>query len=180
MSKEKGSGLSRRTFLGTTAAATAGFTIIPSHVVSGLGHIAPRDKLNIAGVGVGGMGRRNLRNIERQNIVALCDVDWKYSQKTFNDFPEAKKYWDWRKMYDEMGKEISGVGMDTSIIGRIRIAGQPEPDRPSVKQIVVTDMTAAGHGNAVGMGLADVITERFRGKIDFESLVPIDLCTGRR
>jgi len=70
---------------------------------------------------------------------------------------------------DEMGKEISGVGMDTSIIGRIRIAGQPEPDRPSIKQIVVTDMTAAGHGNAVGMGLADVITERFRGKIDFES-----------
>ena len=114
MSKEKGSGLSRRTFLGTTAAATAGFTIIPSHVVSGLGHIAPSDKLNIAGVGVGGMGRRNLRNIKGQNIVALCDVDWKYSQKTFNDFPEAKKYWDWRKMYDEMGKEIDAVVVATA------------------------------------------------------------------
>ena len=71
MSKENGSGVSRRTFIGTTAAATAGFTILPSTVVSGLGHIAPSDKLNIAGVGVGGMGRTNLRNIKDQNIVAL-------------------------------------------------------------------------------------------------------------
>jgi len=70
---------------------------------------------------------------------------------------------------DEMGKDISGVGMDTNIIGRMRVRGQPEPDRPSIEQIMVTDITAAGHGNALGMGLADVITEKFRGKIDFES-----------
>ncbi len=70
---------------------------------------------------------------------------------------------------DELGKDISGVGLDTTIIGRMRVRGQPEPDRPSIKQIVVTDLTASSHGNAVGMGLADVITERFRRKIDFES-----------
>ncbi len=114
MTKKMEGGISRRRFLGTTAAATAGFTIIPSHVVSGLGHIAPSDKLNIAGVGVGGMGRRNLRAIQDQNIVALCDVDWKYSQKTFDDYPKAKKYWDWRKMYDEMGKEIDAVVVATA------------------------------------------------------------------
>ncbi len=114
MSKKNDGGISRRRFLGTTAAATAGFTIIPSHVVSGLGHVAPSDKLNIAGVGVGGMGRRNLRAIQGQNIVALCDVDWKYSQKTFDDYPKAKKYWDWRKMYDEMGKEIDAVVVATA------------------------------------------------------------------
>jgi predicted dehydrogenase len=56
-------------------------------VVSGLGHVAPSDKLNIAGVGVGGMGRTNLRNMNSQNIVALCDVDWKYAKKTFDDYP---------------------------------------------------------------------------------------------
>ncbi|MFO7932716.1 MAG: twin-arginine translocation signal domain-containing protein, partial [Bacteroidales bacterium] len=77
MSKEKGSGISRRRFLGTTAAATAGFTIIPSHVVSGLGYTPPSDKLNIPGVGVGGIGHTNLQNIQGQNVVALCDVDWR-------------------------------------------------------------------------------------------------------
>jgi hypothetical protein len=114
MSKEKNGGLSRRTFLGTTAAAAAGFTILPSSVVSGLGHVAPSDKLNIAGVGVGGMGRTNLRNMKSQNIVALCDVDWKYAQKTFDDYPNAKKYWDWRKMFDEMANDIDAVVVATA------------------------------------------------------------------
>ena len=114
MNKEKKGGVSRRTFLGTAAAATAGLTIVPSHVVSGLGHIAPSDKLNIAGVGVGGMGRTNLRNLKSQNIVALCDVDWKYAQKTFDDYPNAKKFWDWRKMYDEMAKDIDAVVVATA------------------------------------------------------------------
>ena len=114
MSKENQRGISRRRFLGTTAAATAGFTIIPSRVVSGLGHVAPSDKLNVAGVGVGGMGRANLRNIKDQNIVALCDVDWKYAKACFDDYPKAKKYWDWRKMYDEIGDEIDAVVVATA------------------------------------------------------------------
>jgi hypothetical protein len=114
MSKENGRGVSRRRFLGTAAAATAGFTIIPSHVVSGLGYTAPSDKLNIAGVGVGGMGRTNLRHLNSQNIVALCDVDWKYAKKTFDDYPKAKRFWDWRKMYDEIGKEIDAVVVATA------------------------------------------------------------------
>jgi hypothetical protein len=114
MTKEKGNGISRRSFLGTTAAATAAFTIVPSRVVSGLGYTAPSDKLNIAGIGIGGMGRTNLRNITDQNIVALCDVDWKYARKTFDDYPDAKKYWDWRKMFDEMGKEIDAIVVATA------------------------------------------------------------------
>jgi hypothetical protein len=89
MSKEKKGSVSRRTFVGTTAAATAGFTILPSNVVSGMGHIAPSDKLNVAAVGIGGMGAGNLRNIKDQNIVALCDVDHKYAEKTFKKYPDA-------------------------------------------------------------------------------------------
>ncbi|MEN8227113.1 MAG: Gfo/Idh/MocA family oxidoreductase [Bacteroidota bacterium] len=114
MSKEKGNGVSRRKFIGTTAAATAGFTIVPSHVVSGMGYTAPSDKLNIAAVGVGGMGHSNLNNIKDQNIVALCDVDWKYAKRSFDAYPKAKKYWDWRKMYDEMGKKIDAVVVATA------------------------------------------------------------------
>jgi uncharacterized protein (DUF362 family) len=70
---------------------------------------------------------------------------------------------------DRMGKEISGVGMDSNIIGRIRIPGQPEPSSPRIAKILVTDLTPGGHGNATGMGLADLTTRRMFEKIDFES-----------
>ncbi len=67
---------------------------------------------------------------------------------------------------DRLGKNISGTGMDTNVIGRMRIAGEPEPASPRVRAIVVTDLTAASHGNATGTGLADVITRRLFDKID--------------
>ena len=114
---------SRRTFIRNTAAATAAFTILPSHVISGLGHKAPSDKLNIAGVGVGGRGFGVLRNMQTENIVALTDVDWRYSQKCFDHFPAAKKYWDWRKMYDEMGKSIDAVVVATADHTHAIVAG---------------------------------------------------------
>ena len=67
---------------------------------------------------------------------------------------------------DRMGKDISGVGIDTNIIGRMYIRGEEEPDTPSISSIVVTDLTEASHGNAIGMGLADIITRRMADKID--------------
>lgn len=70
---------------------------------------------------------------------------------------------------DVMGKDISGSGMDTNIIGRIKIAGETEPDYPNIRSIVVTDLTEASHGNAVGVGLADVITRRLFEKIDVDA-----------
>ncbi|MEX0884752.1 MAG: Gfo/Idh/MocA family oxidoreductase, partial [Cyclobacteriaceae bacterium] len=103
----------RRTFIKQSAMGAAGFHIVPSHVISGLGHTPPSDKLNIAGVGIGGKGRPNLQAMNTENIVALCDVDWNYSQPVFNDFPKAKKYYDWRKMMDEMGKDIDAVMVAT-------------------------------------------------------------------
>ncbi|MCP3930740.1 MAG: Gfo/Idh/MocA family oxidoreductase [Bacteroidetes bacterium] len=112
--KDKSKSISRRNFVKSTAAAVAGFTILPSYTVSGLGHVTPSDKLNIAGIGVGGMGFRNLKAMESQNIVGLCDVDWKYSKGCFEAFPKAKKYWDWRKMYDEMADDIDAVVIATA------------------------------------------------------------------
>ena len=105
---------SRRSFLATTATAAAGVTILPSNVIAGLGHKAPSDKLNIVGVGVGGMGFANLKNLQSENIIGLCDVDWKYSDKVFKFFPNAKKYKDWRVMYDELGKSMDGVVIATA------------------------------------------------------------------
>ncbi len=72
--------ITRRDFIGKAAVAGAAFTIVPRHVL-GRGFVPPSDMLNIACVGVGGMGRSNLINLASQNIVALCDVDWGYTDK---------------------------------------------------------------------------------------------------
>lgn len=109
------SNLPRRSFIKTVGASALGFSIIPSHVMGGaLGHVAPSDKLNIAGIGIGGKGRVNLRAMASENIVALCDVDWKYGQECFDEYPKAKRYWDWRKMFDEMGESIDALMIATS------------------------------------------------------------------
>jgi len=73
----------RRKFVKDAATAGAAFTIVPRYVL-GKGMTAPSDLLNIAGVGIGGMGRTNLVNLASQNIVALCDVDWGYADKGFD------------------------------------------------------------------------------------------------
>ena len=106
--------ISRRSFLKTGAVAAAGLTIVPGSVLGkSFGYTAPSDKLNIAGIGVGGMGRRNLANMNTENIVALCDVDWHYADKTFKDYPKAKRFKDWRVMFDEMGKSIDAIMVAT-------------------------------------------------------------------
>lgn len=74
----------RRDFMKSAAMAAAGVTIVPRHVLGGTGYTPPSDLLNIAGVGVGGMGRNNMINLSSQNIVALCDVDWGYAAKGFD------------------------------------------------------------------------------------------------
>jgi len=105
--------ITRRTFLKNSAAAAAGLTILPGFTVSGLGHVPPSDKLNVAGIGVGGRGGGVLEGLASENIVALCDVDWKYAKSTFDKYPKAKKYYDWRKMFDEMGDDIDAVVVGT-------------------------------------------------------------------
>jgi predicted dehydrogenase len=70
--------MSRRKFVTDVGVTTAGFAIVPRHVL-GKGQTAPSDKLNVACVGVGGQGRANLINLSTENIAALCDVDWDYA-----------------------------------------------------------------------------------------------------
>lgn len=106
--------ISRRNFLRSGAMAAAGLAIVPNTILGKAhGYTAPSDKLNIAGIGVGGMGRRNLKNMSGENIVALCDVDWGYAKKTFNDFPKAKTFRDWRDMFDSMNSSIDAIMVAT-------------------------------------------------------------------
>ena len=104
-----GANLSRRNFLQRASLATAAFTILPRHVFGGAGQTPPSGKLNIAAVGVGGMGHNNLKRCaEGNNIVALCDVDSKLAGKAFKEFPGAKTYKDFRVMFDQQ-KDIDAV-----------------------------------------------------------------------
>jgi predicted dehydrogenase len=102
--------ISRRKFLGTSAAAIAGLTIVPSRTVSGLGYIAPSDKLNVAAVGIGGKGASVISAVSKtENIVSLCDVDWSQRvQRVFDAHPKARRHKDYRVMLDK-DKDIDGV-----------------------------------------------------------------------
>lgn len=66
----------------------------------------------------------------------------------------------------EMGKNYSGTGMDTNIIGRMRIEGLPEPNKPDIRYLGVLKLSKASHGNASGIGLADFTTESLVADID--------------
>ena len=77
---------------------------------------------------------------------------------------------------DEMGKDVTGAGMDPNVIGRIMNVVTPEPDSPKIIRIVARDLTEATEGNAVGIGLADFITKRLFDKIDYEKTKINCLC----
>jgi predicted dehydrogenase len=108
MSENTKGEINRRTFLRTAGVTAAGITILPSQSVFGLGHPAPTNKLNIAAVGVGGVGFRNLNNLSNENIVALCDVDNAYSLKAARRWTAARRYTDYRQML-EQEKNIDAV-----------------------------------------------------------------------
>jgi len=105
--------LTRRDFVGA-AAGVAAFTVVPRHVLGGAGQTPPSEKLNIAGIGVGGRGAGNMQALESQNIVALCDVDWRNARGTFKRYPDARQYKDFRVMLDKEDKNIDAVMVATA------------------------------------------------------------------
>ena len=103
--------VTRRDFM-RAAAVVAGFTLVPRNVLGGPRHTPPSEKLNIAGVGIGGRGAGDLHELESENIVALCDVDDKHAARVFRKYPDAKKYRDFRRMLDRQ-KNIDAVMVAT-------------------------------------------------------------------
>ena len=98
----------RRQFLRTAAFAAVASTITPRSLFGQAGAKAPGQKLNIAGIGVGGMGFNNLKACAQENIVALCDVNREYAAKAFKEFSQAKVYRDYCEMLDKQ-KDIEAV-----------------------------------------------------------------------
>ena len=106
--------IKRRSFLKKGVAASSIF-IIPRHVLGGQGYVSPSDKLCLAAIGSGGKGGSDISNASvngRENVVALCDVDFSQATETLKKFPKAKLYSDFREMLDEE-KDIDAVTIST-------------------------------------------------------------------
>lgn len=107
---------SRRDFLKKAALFGAGVTILPRHVLGGVGFTAPSDMLNVASVGVGGMGGSDVSRFAasgKANIAYLCDVDTRRAADSVKKFPKAKFYKDFRDMLDKEHKHIDAVSVST-------------------------------------------------------------------
>jgi len=112
----------RREFLRNTTYAGAGLWVLGSAGCGGFlmgprpRRISPNEKMHVAGIGVGGKGGGDIKAASvGNNIVALCDVDFHRAAEagSFKAFPKAKKYKDFRKMLDEMGRQIDAVTVST-------------------------------------------------------------------
>ncbi len=109
--RETRRGLTRRELLKTSAAAGIGFWLGTSTAQSR--PLPASEKLNIAVIGLGGRGRANLNAVAGENVIALCDVDDERAGDAYKRFPRAKKFHDFRRMYDELEKQIDAVVIST-------------------------------------------------------------------
>jgi len=104
-------GMSRRSFVNDMTAAGLGMTVIPSLLHQQ--RRSPNDSLNVACIGVGGMGRNDVRGMESENIYALCDVDARAAEDAFRSYPDAKRFTDFREMLAREGGNIDAVTVST-------------------------------------------------------------------
>jgi predicted dehydrogenase len=106
---------SRREFLAATGGIALGFTIVPRHVLGGAGFVPPSERVNLAGIGAGGMGGGDIGMHARNgaNVVALCDVDDQRAAGSFRSFPKARRYKDFRVMIDKEAAHIDAVTVGT-------------------------------------------------------------------
>lgn len=106
--------LRRREFLRNTGLTVALFNILPGRL-PGADAVSPNQKINVAGIGIGSRGGNDVDEVAAlgHNFVALCDVDDSYAAKEFAKFPKAKRFKDYRVMFDKMGSEIEAVVIGT-------------------------------------------------------------------
>lgn len=120
--------ISRRSFLKAGTAAAIGLSVAPDEILGAERKKKPvmpsTEKLNILGVGIGGRGAANLKEMETENIIGLCDVDTKYAAHVFDRYPNAKRYTDYRKMYDELLDKADAVMVATADHTHAIIAAQ--------------------------------------------------------
>lgn len=112
---DKGPRSTRRKFLGGGAAAAFAFQVVPRHVIGGQGQIPPSERIHFAGIGAGGMGGGDIREIAALggNVIAMADVDDRSAAGNYAMFPKARRYKDFREMLDKEEKNIDAVTVGT-------------------------------------------------------------------
>ncbi len=127
------------------------------------------DNINfVAGFGVVEDGYHSVAHLEGFTADTVVEGDQRLLQQSRELMPRLPVEEIDLLIVDEMGKDISGAGMDTNIIGRWMVDGEPEPVSPHVKRIVVLDLTPASQGNATTYGMADFMSKTLFDKIDFQ------------
>ena len=108
-------GLTRRAFLAaTTTTAATMFTATRVNAARVIPRVlSPNEKINVAGIGVGGKGLGDIMSCRRENIVALCDPDRERAGEAFYKIRDAKQFSDFRKMFDEMADDIDACTIST-------------------------------------------------------------------
>jgi predicted dehydrogenase len=178
--------MERRKFIRDLSSCGISLSVVPGIAVSGLGHTPPSDKLNIAGIGIGGKGSVNLRNMVEQNIVALCDCDFDYAKRVFDTYPKAKKYKDYRVML-ERRKDIDAVVIATpdhthalQAAAAMELGKHVYVQKPLTHTVwesryltqlarrtgVVTQMGNEGHSNDTVYEVAEIVQSGCLGIID--------------
>ena len=122
----------------------------------------------VAGFGVVEDGYHSVAHLEGFSADTVVEGDQRLLQQSRELMPRLPVEEIDLLIVDEMGKDISGAGMDTNIIGRWMVDGEPEPVSPHVKRIVVLDLTPASQGNATTYGMADFMSKTLFDKIDFQ------------
>ena len=110
--------LSRRSFLKAGTAAAVGLAVAPKSVFAKAKDVPPPPmdrKLKVLAVGIGGRGAADIAEVAKtEEIIGLCDVDWKYADHVFKTYPNAKKYSDYRVMFKELLPEADAVIVATA------------------------------------------------------------------
>ncbi len=161
---------SRRQFLTTTAATAAGLTILRNSR-SAFGYQA-NEKLGLALIGAGGRGASNLQGVKGENIVALCDVDTRRAADTFAKYPDVKKYTDYRKLLDELDRQLDAVVVSApnhihvpASVTAMQMGKHAYCEKPlahSVHEARLAAKVAAENGVATQMGTQIHATENYR------------------
>ena len=138
---------------------------------------SPNEKLNIAAIGVGGRGGDDVNGVAHENIVALCDVDEARAGGTFNAFPKAKKYRDFRQMLDEIHAQIDAVVIGTPdhwhakmVIDACRAGKDVYCEKPltlTIDEGKILSRVVAETGRVVQVGSWQRSDHRFRTAVEY-------------
>ncbi|OPX91980.1 MAG: hypothetical protein A4E54_00104 [Pelotomaculum sp. PtaB.Bin117] len=155
--------------LGKTRGATCFHRLEPRRMARALveiGDVFTRSGKIIGAIGIVENSYEDTAIIEAVSPDKLVEVEERLLEEAYRFIPRLPADKLDFLIVRQMGKNFSGTGMDTNVIGRMRIAGVPEPETPFVARIVVLDLSGVSHGNATGVGLADITTRRLADKMD--------------